>query len=879
MGSDSLAPLRDDVRTLGEFLGHVLRRIEGDDLYEAVEKVRRLSKSGEDFDTLAELLLASSIERAETIARSFAHFLNLSNIAEQHHRIRRRRDYQRRKDSVGQPSSFASTFSGLIDRGVDPGELHRVVSDLRIELVLTAHPTEILRRTFLQRNRKIAELLAQRDHSDLTIPEREALDEDLRRAVQAQWETEEVRRERPSPMYEAQGGLLIFEQSLWNAVPKCLRALDRSLEALTGQGLALESTPVRFGSWMGGDRDGNPNVTAEVTWRTCLRGRWIACDLYLRELRDLREELSLTTATDALREVVGRDEREPYRALLKRVEDRLKRALVSIARDLESESLEISADSKLEVDDLLGPLRLCRDSLRETGNEVIARGRLDDILRRIAAFGVTLVRLDVRQDSAVHADTLDYVTRSLGLGSYEEWNEEQRLEFLERELENPRPLIPRALADAPDLVRETIATFDVIARIPRDSLGAYVISMANRPSDVLAVELLMKEAGVAEPLRVVPLLETVDDLGRAGGIIQRLLRSKWYRTRIDDRLEVMLGYSDSAKDGGRLAANWGLYRAQEELVAVCRAENVALTLFHGRGGTVGRGGGPTYTAIRSQPPGSIDGSLRVTEQGEMIQAKFGLEEIAIRSLEVYVSACTEATLAPVDPPKEEWRRWMEELSTTSREAYRKLVYETPAFLSYFRTCTPEPELGDLNIGSRPARRRKGGGVETLRAIPWVFAWTQTRLMLPAWLGTGEALESFLESGRKADLEEMYRDWPFFESAIDLVEMVLAKSAPQIAAEYERRLVPEDLRPIGDDLRARLRRTVDALLEVTGRESLLQENEMLRRSIDVRNPYVDPINLVQIEILRRLRETPEDQRLSEAFFVTVNGIAAGMRNTG
>ncbi len=514
----------------------------------------------------------------------------------------------------------------------------------------------------------------------------------------------------------------------------------------------------------------------------------------------------------------------------------------------------------------------------DTGNEMIASGRLEDLLRRLATFGVTLVRLDIRQESSVHTDTLDHITRAVGLGSYAGWDEEKRIEFLENELQSPRPLIPR-FTDAPEMIRDTLGTFEVIAAIPSESLGAYVISMANRPSDVLAVELLMKEAGVKNRLRVVPLLETVDDLDRAAEIIGRLLESSWYRARIDGQLEVMLGYSDSAKDGGRLAANWGLYRAQEDLVEICRKHGVKLTLFHGRGGTVGRGGGPTYAAIQSQPPGSIDGSIRVTEQGEMIQAKFGLEEIAIRTLEVYVSACTEATLDPAASPPKEWRSSMDELAGISREAYRKLVYETPEFVQYFRTCTPEPELGDLNIGSRPARRKKGGGVETLRAIPWVFAWTQTRLMLPAWLGTGEALSSFMQEGRKKDLQTMYAEWPFFRSSIDLVEMVLAKSEPRIAEEYERRLVPEELYAIGRNLRTRRDETVEFLLDLTGREILLQENEMLRRSIEVRNPYVDPINLVQIEILRRLRETPEDDELAEAFFVTVNGIAAGMRNTG
>jgi phosphoenolpyruvate carboxylase len=876
MNADRLAPLRDDVRTLGEMLGHVLRATEGDDFFETVEQVRLLSKRGSDFDTLSEILLGTSIERAERLARSFSHFLNLSNIAEQHHRIRRRRAYQR-ESRAPQPGSFEDTFSKLLESGVEAERLREVVCDLDIELVLTAHPTEILRRTFLQRNNRIASLLSRRDHSDLTFPERQEIESALRREIQAQWETEEVRRERPSPMYEAHGGLLIFEQSLWNAIPRLLRALDQTLRSATGAGLPLDSSPIRFGSWMGGDRDGNPNVTSEVTWRTCLRARWIAADLYLREIRLLREELSLSSCSRELREMAG-DAPEPYRVVLHELEDRLVAATRDIEGLLETKEIRNAKNAYLSTDELWGPLELCRRSLVETGNGIVGEGRLEDLLRRLATFGTTLVRLDIRQESSVHASLFDELTRELGIGSWAEWSEEQRLEFLEGELSGKRPLIPAGFGSS-ELSQETLETFRLIAKLPPSSLGAYVISMANRPSDVLAVELLQKEAGVAHPLRVVPLLETVDDLRNAGDLVGRLLRSRWYRSRIGNRLEVMIGYSDSAKDGGRMAANWELYKAQEVLVEICRREGVRLTLFHGRGGTVGRGGGPTYHAIRSQPPGSVEGSLRVTEQGEMIQAKFGLEEIALRSLELYITACCEATIRPVDPPRKPWRETMEKLGEISRSAYRNMVYETPEFIPYFRAATPEPELGVLNIGSRPSRRRSGGGVETLRAIPWVFAWTQTRLMLPAWLGAGEALSELVGAGELGKLKEMYAEWPFFRSTIDLIEMVLAKSAPHIAAEYDRRLVPSELREIGEQLHRQLGRTEEVLLSVSGHRQLLEDNQVLRRSIDVRNPYVDPINLVQIEILRRLRENPDDERLRDAFFVTANGIAAGMRNTG
>jgi phosphoenolpyruvate carboxylase len=414
-----------------------------------------------------------------------------------------------------------------------------------------------------------------------------------------------------------------------------------------------------------------------------------------------------------------------------------------------------------------------------------------------------------------------------------------------------------------------------MATIPRQSLGAYVITMASRPSDVLAVMLLQKEAGVREPLRVVPLFETIDDLRRAHETMASLLSIDSYRAAIGGKQEVMVGYSDSSKDAGRFTAAWELFQAQERIVSACRDAGIELTLFHGRGGSVGRGGGPTYLAVRSQPPGSVDGRLRVTVQGEMIQAEFGLVGIALRTLEIYTTATLDATLAPASPPEEEWRAAMQRMSDAAASAYRGVVYETPRFLDYFAAATPVVELGELNIGSRPARR--GGskrGVDSLRAIPWQFAWTQNRLLLPSWLGVGDALDA----GDARLIQTMMRDWPFFRSTIELIEMVLAKAEARIAAYYDRLLVSEDLRDIGESLRERLMLTIELVKRVTGHERLLENNRALRRSIDVRNPYVDPINVVQAEILRRMRASG-DESLHDAFVVTVNGIAAGMRNTG
>ncbi|HEX2123079.1 MAG TPA: phosphoenolpyruvate carboxylase [Thermoanaerobaculia bacterium] len=538
---------------------------------------------------------------------------------------------------------------------------------------------------------------------------------------------------------------------------------------------------------------------------------------------------------------------------------------------------QVAAVDEVWSGDLLEPLMRCHRSLHETGNGIIADGRLVDVIRRVHAFGLTLVRLDVRQDAARHTALLDAITRQLAAGSYAEWSEEQRQEFLLRELASRRPLIPRDL-ELDDDAREDLATFGALPTIPRDSLGAYVITMAGNPSDILAVALLQKEAANGEhrePLRIVPLFETIADLRRAGDTMAKLLNIDWYRAAIDGRQEVMVGYSDSSKDSGRFTAAWELFQAQEQIVAACRAAGVELTLFHGRGGSVGRGGGPTYLAIGSQPPGSVDGRLRVTVQGEMIQAEFGLVGIALRTLEVYTTATLDATLAPSPAPREEWRTAMQQMSDAAARGYRAVVYEHPRFVDYFRAATPEVELGAINIGSRPARRGAAkSGVESLRAIPWQFAWTQNRLLLPSWLGVDDALEA----GDPATLAAMMSEWPFFRSTIELIEMVLAKAEARIAAYYDRLLVPDDLRDLGELLRGRLLRTVELVRRVTGHERLLQTNHALRRSIDVRNPYVDPINVVQADILRRLRRSPDDA-LRDAFIVTVNGIAAGMRNTG
>ncbi|HUP66291.1 MAG TPA: phosphoenolpyruvate carboxylase [Thermoanaerobaculia bacterium] len=879
---DEDRPLSDDIHLLGDLLGETLRQQEGEQLFDRVETVRALSKSWRggahgDFDKLARYLEGMSAAEALPIARAFSHFLNLANIAEQHHRIRRRRAYQKEGASP-QPGSCEEVLARLRREGVSAERLRKSILTMNVELVITAHPTEISRRTILHKQMDLADLLARKDRNDLTTPEKRETKDEIARTITTLWETDEVRHEKPTPLDEVRGGLYAFEQTIWEAVPRFMRQLDQAAADHAGGPLPIDCVPIRFGSWIGGDRDGNPNVTPEVTRDAALLARWVAADLFEREIEELRGELSLTEASAELGERVE-EAREPYRAILRAVQKRLAASRLEIERQLDAVPAPLNGDSPYwKNEDFLEDLMLVWRSLEETGNGLIARGRLLDVIRRVYAFGLPLVRLDIRQDSSRHSSLLDAVTRAVGAGRWSEWDEQRRLAFAVEELQNPRPLIPHGIElQAED--RDVFETFRMLATMEPESLGAYVITMASTASDVLAVALLQKEAQIEHPLRIVPLFETIDDLHRAGDTVRALFAIGPYREWSNGRQEVMVGYSDSSKDGGRLAAAWELYKAQETVVAAAKESGAELTLFHGRGGSVGRGGGPTWLAIASQPAGSVDGRLRVTVQGEMIQAQFGLVGIAERNLELYSMATLDATLTKAKPIPDPSRDLMDDLASASRSAYRSIVYERPEFIDYFQQSTPEGELGELNIGSRPARRKKGTrGVEDLRAIPWQFAWTQTRLLLPTWLGVGEALQGAIADGKLDLLRELHRDWPFFRSTIDLMEMVLAKTDARIAEHYEALLAEPSIHALGRELRSRLETTVATVLQVTGREALLEENRVLRRSIDVRNPYVDPINLVQAELIRRYRQK-KDRALWHALVVTVNGVAAGMRNTG
>ncbi|MCP1622478.1 phosphoenolpyruvate carboxylase [Pseudomonas nitroreducens] len=873
------ARLREDVHLLGELLGQTIRAQYGQGFLDKIELIRTGAKaarrgSAEGAKQLTATLDGLGEDELLPVARAFNQFLNLANIAEQYHRIRRR--------TPKEPEPFenrvlAELLGRLRKSGLGAEGLARQVADLEIELVLTAHPTEVARRTLIQKYDAITAQLAAGDHSDLLPEERQAVQEKLQRLIAEAWHTDEIRRTRPTPVDEAKWGFAVIEHSLWHALPDFLRHVDRTLQETLGERLPLSAAPIRFASWMGGDRDGNPNVTAAITREVLLLARWMAADLYLRDVDSLAAELSMQQASDELRAEVG-DLAEPYRALLKQLRERLRATRAWAERAIhtgEEPGAEVLQDNR----ELLEPLQLCYRSLQACGMGVIAEGDLLDTLRRAATFGLFLARLDVRQDSTRHASAMAEITEHLDLGNYTEWDESVRQEFLLEELASRRPLLP-ANYQASAETAEVLATCRVVAQAPAASLGSYVISMAGQPSDVLAVQLLLKECGLERPMRVVPLFETLDDLDNAGPCIDRLLSLDSYRTRLAGPQEVMIGYSDSAKDAGTLAAAWAQYRAQEALVDICRNHGVELLLFHGRGGTVGRGGGPAHAAILSQPPGSVAGRFRTTEQGEMIRFKFGLPDIAEQNLNLYLAAVLEATLQPPPVPEPAWREEMDRLAADGVLAYRAVVRENPQFVDYFREATPEQELGRLPLGSRPAKRREGG-VESLRAIPWIFAWTQTRLMLPAWLGWEDALFKAIERGEGALLGRMRKEWPFFTTRIDMLEMVLAKADREIAQLYDERLVQSELRPLGAHLRDLLSQSVRVVLGLTGQSQLLAHAAETRESIGVRNTYLDPLHLLQAELLARSRRCTGDAcgGLEQAMLVTVAGIAAGLRNTG
>ncbi|MCP3700129.1 MAG: phosphoenolpyruvate carboxylase [Aliivibrio sp.] len=875
--NEKYSALKSNVSMLGHLLGNTIRDAHGEELLAKVETIRKLSKtaragSDEDRNALIEEIKSLPDDQLTPVARAFSQFLNLTNMAEQYHTISRHCE-----SHVCEPDAISTLFSKLKQSDVSKLDTAQAVRELNIELVLTAHPTEIARRTMINKLVKINECLSKLELGDISFSERDKTERRLEQLIAQAWHSDVIRQERPTPLDEAKWGFAVVENSLWQGIPDFLREFDQRLEGHLGEGLPIDARPVHMSSWMGGDRDGNPFVTHKITREVMLLSRWKAADLYLKDINELVSELSMVKCSDEVRELAG-DEHEPYRAVLKQLRILLGNTLENLDAQMKGE-LAPNKSVLTDTDQLWTPLYACYQSLHACGMGIIADGSLLDTLRRVKAFGAHLVRLDIRQESTRHSDVLSELTRYLGIGDYDQWSEQDKISFLVNELSSKRPLLPRNWEPSPD-VQEVIDTCKVVAEQSKEALGSYVISMARTASDVLAVHLLLQEAGCPFRMDVCPLFETLDDLNRSKEVMEQLFSIDWYRGFIQNHQMVMIGYSDSAKDAGVMSAGWAQYSAMEALVEVCEKESIELTLFHGRGGTIGRGGAPAHAALLSQPPKSLKGGLRVTEQGEMIRFKLGLPEVAVNSFNLYASAILEANLLPPPEPKQDWRDLMEVLSEVSCEAYRNVVRGEKDFVPYFRAATPELELGKLPLGSRPAKRNPNGGVESLRAIPWIFSWSQNRLVLPAWLGAGEAIQYSIDKGHQELLEEMCREWPFFSTRLGMLEMVYTKCNPQMSEYYDQRLTDKSLWPLGERLRNQLQADIKAVLNVENSDHLMERDPWGSESIRLRNIYVDPLNMLQAELLFRTRQKEETSpELEEALMVTIAGIAAGMRNTG
>ncbi len=861
---------------LGRVLGETMSEAAGPEFLDKIEQIRTLSKSaragdGDDKNRLMALLLGLERDELLPVARAFSQFLNLANIADQHHAISREMD-----EVNSATESLAGVFAKLQSDGHSIEDIGQAIANLKIDLVLTAHPTEITRRTLIHKHGEIDACLSQLELKDLTERETCVIHKRLRELIAQIWHTQDFRDERPTPIDEAKWGFAVVENSLWDAIPEFLRRLNNTLLEVTGNNLPEDAAPVCFSSWMGGDRDGNPNVTSTVTEEVLLLGRWQAAALYLKDVEALVEELSMTLCNEDLMRRAS-NAREPYRVILRQLRDKLRLTVSALTAQINEHKVPPAGTLITHEEELWQPAYACYQSLLDCGMVSIAHGKLLDLLRRIKCFGVNLVSLDIRQDSDRHTEALAELTQYLELGDYQQWDEQRRREFLLGELANKRPLIPAEWQPS-DQVREVLETCAVAARQPHGALGCYIISMARQASDVLAVELLLKASGLRSPLPVVPLFETLDDLDRAEQVVDQLLTIPQYLEHLQGRMMIMIGYSDSSKDAGMLAASWAQYRAQEALVQRCSRSDIELTLFHGRGGTIGRRGAPAHAALLSQPPGSLRNGLRVTEQGEMIRTKLGLKAMAIKTLALYTSAILQANLQEPPVPKQEWRDVMHSLSAHSCHYYRAYVRDNPDFVSYFRQATPEQELAKLPLGSRPSRRKSGGGIASLRAIPWIFAWTQNRLMLPAWLGAGQAFGDLMQSGKTDTLKEMGNHWPFFATRLSMLEMVFAKADSGLSAYYDQKLVSENYRQIGEQLRIQLAADIEVILELLDISELLQHQSWPRESIQLRNVYTDPLNFLQAELLERNRKQQEDV-IDQAIMVTIAGVAAGMRNTG
>jgi phosphoenolpyruvate carboxylase len=946
------APLRHDIHTLGDALGRAILLHDGSQVFDTEEMLRlnckrlrecseRLAYASESEYTQlqAEITLLDQkiraivencdLDTAIDVIRAFTVYFHLVNTAEQYHRIRRRNVYETADNSVAQRGSLAALVEFFRQNSLDATTIQRLLNQLSIELVFTAHPTEATRRSLIIKSRLLAELLEAHDN-EARIPQRQRANwqRELESTVALLWRTDSVLHVRLQPLDEIKMGLYYLEEILYNVVPELYSKLEKCLQAYYPDEKLSVPPFLSFGSWIGGDQDGNPNVGPETLLQALHLLRTRVIEHYRASIEVLAQEysqslkycsvskaLTQSIVNDAScmpsydRELGPQSEQEPYRRKLSFMWKRLGATLTTHEGvDGKGERFFYSHAEELLVD-----LELVRESLLADGEQDLTLGRLATLIRQVQVFGFHFATLDVRQHSERHASALAELLQVTDLlqGDYRSLDEDERVHVLEDLLRDPR-ILPRYKMNLSVETTHLLATFDAIVRA-REEFGSnaitcYIISMAHTLSDLLEVLFFCKEAGIPG-LSIVPLFETIDDLRSSTTILESAFNHPIYRAHLEtchNQQQIMLGYSDSSKDGGILTSSWELYKVQRRLTDLGARSSIGITIFHGRGGAIGRGGGPIYEAILGQPPGSVNGRIRITEQGEMLSFKYGLPAIALRNLELVVSGVTQSSLPEeklmdtqlaIHAP-ERWSEVMDRLSASAYTRYRHLIYDDPDFLRFFEQATPILELDWLNIGSRPARRSKGRSIEELRAIPWVFAWMQSRYVLPSWYGVGGVLEEYVseEDGRLEELQAMYRTWPFLRALLDNLQMTLSKADMHIAQHYTSLVDDENLRwRLSHEIREEYERTRDILLKIVGGKALLDATPVLQRSIRLRNPYVDPLSYFQVMLLRKLRalggpllldesnlhSASEQERasLTYAVLLTINGIAAGLRNTG
>jgi phosphoenolpyruvate carboxylase len=913
--NDSSLPLRRDVKLLGQILGEILVSHGGTELLDKVEKIRIMCKTLRnhyDQDIYSELkqeITNLSSPMRKQVIRAFSMYFHLINIAEQNHRIRRKRQYHLEDDTIVQPDSIESAILSLKENNISEDMIQNVLNKLSLELVITAHPTEAAKRSILEIQQRIAALLKKLDHPLLTKRERRKLEESLFNEVTILWQTDELRHNKPTVLDEVRNGLYYFDQTLFEVLPEIHREVEDCLEKNYSTNKWDVPNFLKFGSWIGGDRDGNPNVTPDVTWATLQKQRKLVLKKYKNVLVDLMKRYShSTTRVEVSTELIQSLDVEEDKFLTDDMKWPIKSEVYRRKFAIIIERLKQVGKSELgylSAEELLEDLYLVKRSLNNHHPAAHELKTIQKLIRQVQLFGFHLATLDIRNHSGEHEAAITEILRKVRISdNYAELSEAEKIKLLESILMDPRPLLLLNEDYTPE-TQQMIQVFHMIRNAHKEfgarSISVYLVSMTKSPSDLLEVLVLAKEAGiyrlhadgtVESQLNVAPLLETIDDLTAGPEIMETLFKMPVYRNHLEvmnNQQEIMLGYSDGSKDGGTLTANWKLYKAQLEIHEMANKYQIGLKFFHGRGGSLGRGGGPLNKSLLSQPAETIGDGVKITEQGEVLSSRYLLEDIAYRSLEQATSTLMLATAHVSKEAEhgnlrdESWELAIEEISGVSLKKYQSLVFGDSDFLTYFNEATPLRELGDLNIGSRPMSRKNRGRFEDLRAIPWVFAWTQSRQLLPAWYAAGTGLDGYASKSEQnlQQLKQMYEKWPFFRSTIDNLQMALMKADITTAKEYLSLVEDQKIAErIFSNILEEYEKTKEVLLKITGDKELLDHTPNIKDSVYRRNPYVDPLNFLQVELIKQLRnqDEPSEELITEVL-LTISGISAGLRNTG